>query len=75
MYMIIYYVNIKQTSSDKYYADVQLNGSTLTLPRYGFRGSKFHRIIPGFMCQGGDFTNHNGKRPSTDLTHNVFVYV
>jgi len=27
---------------------------------YGFRGSKFHRIIPGFMCQGGDFTNHNG---------------
>merc|ERR1712189_159286 len=27
---------------------------------YGFAGSKFHRIIPGFMCQGGDFTNHNG---------------
>uniref|UniRef100_A0A146LQE9 Peptidyl-prolyl cis-trans isomerase E n=1 Tax=Lygus hesperus TaxID=30085 RepID=A0A146LQE9_LYGHE len=27
---------------------------------YGFQGSVFHRIIPGFMCQGGDFTNHNG---------------
>lgn len=27
---------------------------------YGFQGSTLHRIIPDFMCQGGDFTNHNG---------------
>lgn len=27
---------------------------------YGFQGSTFHRVIPDFMCQGGDFTHHNG---------------
>ena len=25
-----------------------------------FKDTVFHRIIPGFMAQGGDFTNHNG---------------
>lgn len=30
-------------------------------PKFGFKGTKIHRIIPDFMIQGGDITSEDGS--------------
>ena len=38
-------------------------GYSLSEPktRLHYKGSKFHRVIPGFICQGGEITKNGGE--------------
>ncbi|MEJ1281268.1 hypothetical protein NN561_012217 [Cricetulus griseus] len=40
--------------------DITADGEPLGRVSFELFADKFSKIIPGFMCQGGDFTRHNG---------------
>ena len=39
---------------------------------FGYRGSAFHRVIPEFMLQGGDFTRNNVCVQSDSMLGQLF---
>merc|ERR1712012_1058375 len=53
--------DVPKTVKNFVHLSVGGKGKASTGQDLAFKGSKFHRIIPNFMLQGGDFTRGDGR--------------
>ncbi|KAJ7429022.1 cyclophilin-like domain-containing protein [Mycena galericulata] len=64
------YDDVVPKTADNFRKLVQgLNANESRRARHAYAGSGSHRIIPSFMLQGGDFTNHDGTRELPAQAH------
>ena len=58
---MLYQDKTKKTADNFYYLCTGEKGkSKLSSKVLSYKNSSFHRVVPGFVIQGGDFTKHNG---------------
>ncbi|XP_064995564.1 peptidyl-prolyl cis-trans isomerase CYP19-4-like [Musa acuminata AAA Group] len=52
---------VKLSSQSTYDLVAGKKGNRIGVRNYHYKGTKFHRVVSGFMIQGGDITNSNGR--------------
>lgn len=59
----LYYLQVPKAAENFRALATGEKGTSPSGVKLSFKGTKFHRIFPGFICQGGDLEGRQGKSP------------